>query len=139
MACLEVGASMLTVPFELGHWDSVVEKAEDVAVPIGSYTLDSGEKFVVLTVSLTNAGMRAAQFNPSLVLAKVTDEDGADVQYVNTLKMSAPDVFSGTVDPGNSIRLRFVFKGPLLAKAARVALKEYFSERTVVVKLEKPN
>jgi hypothetical protein len=139
MDILDVGKANLTVPYDHGVWDVTVESMVDVPAAIGSYELDAGEKWIVLTVSLTNAGFSPAPLHSSIMIGRFYDADGSELpQSVIMLKNSTPDSFNGTIDPGTTVKVRMLYKAPLLAKGRNVIFKEGTSYRLVDVKLEKP-
>jgi hypothetical protein len=116
-----------------------VEKCEDVLTAIGSYSLYAGEKWIVLTVSFTNAGMYAVPLHNSMITGKFYDADGAELpQSWIMLKNSTDDAFNGSVDAGATVRLRMLYKAPLACKAGKVQFRDANSYRLVNVTLEKP-
>ncbi len=136
---VEVGASMLTVPFELGPWDVTVEKVEESPVAVGTLAPEAGEKVVVATMTVKNAALEQFIMHGSILQPKMTDADGTTLRsHGNMLKMSADDSFNMMMDPAAQVRFRMVFYAPLLAKPEKLLLKEYNSERSVVVTLSPP-
>lgn len=137
---LNVGSAVIETPFELGGWDVTVEKMAEELLPIGAYEPPAGHKCIVLTVHLKNAGFRPAGMHSSMIVPKMTDADGSELSYPNAmLKNSAPEPFNNSaIGPGEEARFRMVFYVPLLSKPEKVVLKEYWSGRSVSVKLEKP-
>ncbi len=136
----DVGAGLIETPFELGGWDVTVEKMADELLPIGSYAPPAGQRSVVLTVHIKNVSFQPAGMHSSLIVPKMTDADGSELTYPNAmLKNSAPEPFNNSaIGPGEEARFRMVFYAPLLSKPDKVVFKEYWSERSVSVKLEKP-
>ncbi|HRK20558.1 MAG TPA: hypothetical protein PLX06_02035 [Fimbriimonadaceae bacterium] len=137
---LDVGSAIIETPFDLGGWDVNVEKVSEELLPIGSYAPPAGQKCVILTVHIKNVGFRPGPMHSSLILPKMTDEDGSELTYPNAmLKNSAPESFNnGAIGSGEEARFRMVFYAPLLTKPAKVVFKEYWSGQSVAVKLEKP-
>jgi hypothetical protein len=75
----------------------------------------------------------------SILQPKMTDADGTTLRsHGNMLKMSADDSFNMMMDPAAQVRFRMVFYAPLLSKPEKLLLKEYNSERSVVVTLSPP-
>lgn len=135
----DVGKSMLTIPYDHGTWDVVVEKSEEVPLSIGDFSLEEGEKWVVLTMAFTNAGVAAAQLNQNFITGKMFDVDGSEFpESLNMINNSSGAAFDQTVEPGATVKVRMLYKAPLLSKPTRIVFKEYHSERRVEVKLEKP-
>jgi hypothetical protein len=137
----DTGAALMTQNVDLGPWDIVVEKMSEEPAAIGPFSIDSGHKYVVLTVSIKNASMTPYPLHRSLILTKVTDVDGGDLPETQYwAKGSSPEAFpSMTIEPGAQVRVRMLYNVTLLTKLAKVTFRDQqYSSRAAAVKLEEP-
>jgi hypothetical protein len=135
---LSVGKSMLTVPFELGSWDVVVEKMEQAPDLTGFSSLGTAKKYISLTVQIKNAGFTPAGMHSSLIVPKMVDEDGSESASGMFKNSSAEPFNNSAIDPGATARFRLVFTAGLATVPVKVGLKEQWSGRTVEVLLKEP-
>jgi hypothetical protein len=114
-----------------------VESLEEAPIIEGA-TLDTGNKFIVATLTVKNAAMQSSPMHSSIITAKLFDEDGSECKWHDMVKMSSADRLNMTMDAGAQVRMRLLFQAPLLAKAQRLVLRDQFSEYSVAVLAKKP-
>lgn len=138
-------------PYQLGtKGDELVftlEKAELASryfgsqAAIGDSTVESGHKFVVLTISIKNASLTPDPLHDSIIRTKVTDADGGelrDSQY--WAKNSTSEKFTQiAVAAGAQIKLRMLYDVSLATKLSTITFIDYQdSGMSATVKLEQP-
>jgi hypothetical protein len=134
----EVGSALMTQVVDLGPWDVTIEKMADEPGPIGEFSPDTGQKYVVLTVAVKNAALTPYPLNDYLIITKMTDADGSDIGSAqHWVKGSTPEAFPAmTVEPGAQVRFRMLFHTGLQTKAEKVMLSDQqYSVKSAVVKL----
>lgn len=133
---LENGEARRNEIFDLGPWNINVTGVNDYTDNLGDWAPDGGGKFVVVSLTVTNASLIQHALNGSTLLGKLVDGDNMDLLYTVLLKNDVAEQFQTTMDPGASTRVRMVFKCSMRGNPTKLTLRDQqYSQRNVVIQI----
>lgn len=133
MGSVDPGVAAIKVPFELGPFDYTLDSIEEMP-KVGDFDPGDGQKVIVLRMTLKDVSL-LRYWATETVTPKLTDEDGNDLRFVETLKNSSDEHLHTNPEPGDEIRFRFLFYAPATAKLKKLTIFSSLSGRTVVIPL----
>jgi hypothetical protein len=134
----EAGSVPVGTKFEAGTYDVVVEKVEDVTTNLGEFELGEDRKFIVVTITLTNASKTDLPIDTGFLNFSMKDAAGEDVEFGGSVLKGVGNTYlSGTLKPGASVKARVLFTAAKDANASSVTVTSTETERSVTVSFPK--